>query len=135
VAGELAHDPEAAGVGDPLDRRADVAQRRARLGGTDADRERGTRAGDQPAGGWVGGADDDGGGRVGVVAVELGGDIDRQQLAVAQEARTGNAVDDLVVGGWPGQAGGSDPGCDAASASRRRRSVRRSSASRRSCAC
>ena len=80
-------------------------------------------------------ADRDGAAGVGVVAVELGGDVELDQLAVAQAARARDAVDALVVDGdadragevvgqrrgGAGAVGGEDPGGDVVELLRRDR--------------
>ncbi len=55
------------------------------------------RGGGEAGAGRLRSADRDGDARVGVVAVELGRDVDLDDVAVAQPARSRHAVDDLVV--------------------------------------
>ena len=106
VAGELGADAEAAALDLGLDGGADRADVVAGGRGLEAAPERGLRrrrraaaragatrpTGDRAAG-------------VGVEAVELGGDVELDQLALAQPARAGDAVDALVVDGDADGAG------------------------------
>ena len=94
---QLGNDVEAARLGHALDGGADLAQRGAGPDGADARLQGGAGRGLQALGGGVGRADGDRGRGVGVVAVELERDVERDELALAQHAVAGDAVDDLVV--------------------------------------
>ena len=82
--------------------RADVG---ARGGGRQAAPQRRLRRGGQPLLARADAADRHGAAGVGVVAVELGGHVQLDQLALAQPARAGDAVHGLVVDGDADRAG------------------------------
>ena len=98
VAGELGADAEAAALDLGLDGGADRADVVARRGGLEAAPQRGLRGGGEPLLARARRAPTgDGAAGVGVEAVELGGDVELDQLALAQAARARDAVHALVV--------------------------------------
>ena len=87
VAGELDADAEAAALDLGLDGAADRADVVAGRGLLEAELERRLRGGHQPLLAGLGPADGDRAAGVGVEAVELGGHVELDQLALAQAAR------------------------------------------------
>jgi hypothetical protein len=105
MAGQLAQDREAAALDLRLDRRADRVARDARAGDRDPLAQGDLGSGDHPRRRRPRLADRQRDAGVGVVAVELGRDVELDDVAVAQAARAGDAVDGLVVDADADRAG------------------------------
>src|SRR6478609_633808 len=97
VSGEVAHDAVAEPLRVALDDAADDVDLAARAGGSDAAHHRLVRAFDEQAGLLVDVADEVGRVGVAVDAVDVGRDVDVDDVAVLERPRVGDAVaDDLV---------------------------------------
>ena len=97
VADVGAHDAVAARDADVLDRRSDVLERVARHRRGDAREHRRAGVVDELPRPRPGVPDDPGPRGVAVPAVDDGARVDRDELALADAPRVGDAVDDLVV--------------------------------------